>query len=89
MYSLIEGPFIFYAKPNYEYKSKYSMYVGSTRMINHWIGCFVTLFGFLIALSRMRDKIVRVKMWNLWYRMTCRRSKMVKFDEFEKIVEQS
>ena len=89
MYSLLEGPFIFYAKPAYNYKPEYLMYVGSTRLISHWIGCSVTLFGFLIALSRMRDKIVRVKMWNLWYRMTCRRSKMVKFDEFEKIVEQS
>ena len=28
-------------------------------------------------------------MINMWYRATCRQSKMIKFDEFEKIVEQS
>lgn len=54
-----------------------------------WYGFVITLFGFLISLSRLRDKIVRTKVWNIWYQITCRRSKMVKFDQFEKLVEQS
>ena len=49
----------------------------------------LTLFGLLIAISRIRDKIIRAKILNIWYHLTCRRDKMIKFDKFEKLVEQS
>ena len=49
----------------------------------------LTLFGLLIAISRIRDKIIRAKLTNIWYHLTCRRDKMIKFDKFEKLVEQS
>ena len=89
MYSLLEGPFIFYSKPSYVYNQEFSRYVGTTRYITHWFGFCVTFLGFFVAFSRMRDKIVRTKLWNIWYRITCRRRKMVKFQEFEKLVEKS
>ena len=63
--------------------------MGSTNYIDHVFGFLVTLFGLLIALSKIRDKIIRTKIINWWYHLTCRRDKMVKFDEFEKLVEQS
>ena len=92
VYCVMEGPFIYYAKPQYEFKvvnEQYSGYVGATRYIGTYYGSIVTLFGLVIAVSRMRDKIVRAKLLNMWYHVTCRRNKMIKFDEFEKIVEQS
>lgn len=89
VYSLLEGPFIFWSKPQFEYSPSNLVLVGSTRYIETWYGFIVTLFGFFIALSRLRDKIVRTKVWNIWYQATCRRHKMVKFDQFEKLVEQS
>ena len=89
VYSLLEGPFIFWSKPSFQYSAKNLTYVGSTIYIDQWFGFIVTLFGLLIALSRMRDKVVRVKVWNIWYQITCRRYKMVKFAAFEKLVEQS
>ena len=65
------------------------MFVGGTRYLGSWAGSIISFFGFFIALSRTRDKIVRAKLWNMWYRMTCRLHKQTKFDEFEKLVEQS
>lgn len=93
VYCVLEGPFIYYAKPQFKYETfeniDFSGYVGATKYIGTYYGTLITLFGLVIALSRMRDKIVRTKVINMWYHATCRRNKMVKFDEFEKIVEQS
>ena len=90
VYSLLEGPFIFYSKPIYYYeKNSVATYVASTRYIDNFYGFFVTLFGFFIALSRMRDKLIRTKLWNIWHQITCRRGKMVRWNEFERLVEKS
>ena len=92
MYCLLEGPFIYYAKPHFVYKDyieNYSGYVGATNFIDTYYGTCVTLFGFIIALSRMRDRVVLMKLKNMWYHATCRRSKMIKYDEFEKLVEKN
>lgn len=92
MYCLLEGPFIYYAKPHFEYEyvnEKYSGYVGATQFIDTYYGTFVTLFGLVIALSRMRDRVVLMKLKNIWFHATCRRHKMIKFDEFEKLVGES
>ena len=37
----------------------------------------------------MRDKLLRIKFYNMWMTMTCRQSKRVKFDEFDKVVQQT
>ena len=63
--------------------------MGATRYINVWYGSIITIFGLVVALSRLRDNIVRAKMTNIWYQFTCRRRKMIKFDQFEKIVAES
>jgi len=89
VYSLLEGPFIFYAKPQFQYSPNNLVFVASTLFIESWYGFSVTLFGLFIALSRMRDKIVRTKVSNIWYQLTCRRYKMVKFDKFDELVKQS
>lgn len=92
VYCLLEGPFIYYAKPIYTFDAdvgEHGYYVGATRYIEHATGFCVTLFGLFIALSRMRDKLIRARLWNLWFHMTCRREKMIKFDEFDRMVEKS
>ena len=43
----------------------------------------------MVAVSRMRDKLLRVKLYNVWMSLTCRQSKCVKFDEFEKLVQKT
>ena len=65
------------------------MYVGGTKFIDSWYAWLVCLFGFLVALSRMRDRLLRVKLYNMWMRLTCRLSKQVKFDKFEEIVQKT
>ena len=47
------------------------------------------LFGFLMALSRLRDQVLRTKLYNMYMWMTCRKSKAVQLDKFDKIVEQN
>ena len=91
VYCLLEGPFIYYAKPIYTYNADVGngYYVGASRYIEHVFGFSVTLFGFFIAMSRMRDKLIRARLWNLWFHITCRRNKKIKFDEFERLVEKS
>lgn len=49
----------------------------------------VTLFGFFIAIFRMRDSIIRAKIRNIYFRVTCRRSRMIDWIQMEKLVEQS
>ena len=56
---------------------------------DHWYEVITLTFGFVMALSRFRDKLLRAKLYNMYMRLTCRRSQMIKFDEFEKIIEQN
>ena len=47
------------------------------------------LFGFLMAFSRLRDQVLRTKLFNMWMMATCRKDKRVGLAEFDKIVEQN
>jgi len=76
-------------KPSYRYNEETQRYEGKTRFADGWFEFLVCLFGFFMALSRMRDRLLRVKLWNIWMRLTCRRSKMVKFNEFEELIKQT
>ena len=53
VYCLLEGPFIYYSKPRFEYEENvndtYHGYVGATQYIGTYWGTFVTLFGLVIA----------------------------------------
>ena len=89
VYILLEGPFIFYSKPMLYYDSETHVYSGETIYISHWYLCIVTLFGFFVGISRMRDRIVFTKIKNICYSFTCRRHKRVGYVEFDKIVEKS
>ena len=64
---MLEGPFIFYSKPSYVYNDYLNKYVGSTRLIDNFFGFMVTIFGLFIALFRIRDKLIRMKIKNIYY----------------------
>jgi len=87
--AVFSWPICEWTKPSYRYNEEYDKYVGSTSLINSWYGLLASIFGFLVALSRMRDKLLRVKIYNIWMTMTCRQKKKVKFVEFEKIVQKT
>jgi len=89
VYSVLEGPFVLVSKPALKYDEETHLYSGETLYIEKWYACILTLLGLGIALSRMRDKIVFVKIKNIWYQFTCRRHKRVGFVEFDQLVEQS
>ena len=89
VYSVLEGPFIFFSMPELNYEAHKHLYRGKTRYINEWYAFAVTLFGFGIAISRMRDKILFVKLKNIWFHCTCRRHRKTSYEEFDKLVEQS
>ena len=90
--AIFSWPICYLTKPSYRYDAEITpvpMYVGGTRYIHHWYTYLICTFGLLVALSRMRDKLLRVKVYNLWMTLTCRQRKKVKFDEFEKLVQQT
>ena len=78
--AVFSWPICYLTKPSYRYDPDSKNYVGATRYIQAWYTWLVCLFGFLVAVSRMRDKLLRVKLYNTWMALTCRRKKSVKFD---------
>ena len=87
--AIFAWPICYLTKPSYRYYEEVDNYVGATRFIQNWYSWLVCLFGFIVAISRMRDKLLRAKLYNAWMVMTCRRRKCVKFDEFEKLVQET
>ena len=87
--AIFAWPICLVTKPSYRYNDDYELYVGGTKFIQKWYTWLVCLFGFLVALSRLRDRLLRVKFYNMWMRLTCRLNKQVKFDKFEEIVQKA
>ena len=80
LYAIFAWPICLATKPNYRYLAPFRSYVGGTV----WIGAddFINYFyaltllsGALIALSRMRDRLLRQKLSNVFYRTTCQKHK--------------
>ena len=78
-------------KPSYRYEKDADppQFQGKTKYSDHWYEIVTLLFGFLMALSRLRDQVLRTKLYNMYMWMTCRKSKAVQLDKFDKIVEQN
>lgn len=76
-------------KPSYRWEKDASpaQFQGKTKYASNWYEFIILLFGFLMALSRFRDKLLRTKLWNGYMRMTCRADRCVRFEEFEKLIE--
>ena len=49
----------------------------------------MTLFGAVIALSRLRDKLLRYKVKYVWLGMSCQAHKKKEFHHFDRLVEKS
>ena len=86
LFAIAEFPFTYWMKPHYRYIQEHDSYVGGTKFINSWRYWPVTLFGVIIALSRLRDPLLRVKLKDVWYVITCRSHKRDRFNVFEKAV---
>ena len=78
-------------KPSYRYEKDADppQFQGKTKYSDHWYEIVTLLFGFLMALSRLRDQVLRTKLYNMFMWMTCRKNKAVQLDKFDKIVEQN
>ena len=86
LFAIAEFPFTYWMKPHYRYIEEHDSYVGGTKFIDSWHSWVVTLFGVIIALSRLRDPLLRVKLKDVWYVITCRSHKRDRFNVFEKAV---
>ena len=76
-------------KPHYRYVYDHDTYVGGTKFIDSWVAWPVTLFGVVIALSRLRDPLLRKKFENIWFVITCRAYKREDFHKFEERVKKN
>ena len=76
-------------KPHYRYDREKDTYIGGTKYINSWVYWPVTLFGVFIALSRLRDPLLRAKLRNIWYTLTCRAYKRMEFEKFDALVKKN
>ena len=86
LFAIFEFPFTYWMKPHYRYIETHDTYVGGTKFIDSWYFWPVTLFGVIIALSRLRDPLLRVKLKDVWYVMTFRSHKRDRFNVFDKAV---
>lgn len=80
--ALFSWPICYFTKPSYRFDVDKNTYVGGTDFIDKWPTWFITIMGMVMGLSRMRDRLLRVKLYNMWMRATCRLNKQVKFAEF-------
>ena len=72
-------------KPHYRYAEKEDTYIGGTKYIDGWLYWPITLFGVLIAASRLRDPLLRAKFDDMWKVITCRSKKRLSHYEFQEL----
>lgn len=65
-------------KPEYKYNSDLGYYVAGTNYAIKW-RTPICGFGLVMAISRLRDPLIRIKTVNIWMRITCR-SQRIKED---------
>jgi len=59
LYAMFSWPICFITKPTYRYISTLNSYLGGTYYVNNYARGLILLSGLLIALSRMRDRLLR------------------------------
>jgi hypothetical protein len=90
LYAMFSWPTCVVTKPSYRYFATLKSYVGGTVWVGKnkymdnypwWDGIFVAfnsivlLSGFIIAMSRMKDPLLRQKLGNVYYRTTLQKHK--------------
>ena len=58
LYAIFSWPICYVTKPSYRFVSTLNSYIGGTIYVESWFGGLVLLSGFLIAASRMRDRLL-------------------------------
>lgn len=74
LYAMFSWPICLVTKPSYRYIGTLSSYIGGTYFVHTYTKALVLLSGFLIAASRMRDRLLWQKLSNVFKRLTCRKS---------------
>ena len=76
-------------KPSFKYDSEFDGYVGTSKYIEAWYFPFISIFGAIIALSRLRDRLLRYKVHYIWLGLSCQSHRKKPFHHFDKLVEKA
>jgi len=91
LYAMFSWPICLVTKPSYRYLETLNSYVGGTNWVGPatgdtafeslatFLNAIVLLSGFFIAMSRMRDRLLRQKLGNVLARLTGKMSWKQKF----------
>ena len=75
LYAIFSWPICHVTKPSYRYLPTINAVLGGTLYVDNLLEALTLLSGFLIAASRMRDRLLQQKTRNVFMRMTCRKHK--------------
>ena len=71
LFAFLEIATVWATKPSFRFDSTVGGYVGKTKYIEKWYFPPITLFGAIIALSRLRDRLLRYKVYYVWLGLSC------------------
>ena len=63
--------------------------MGGTKFDDNWYNLLVSLFGFFLALSKLRDEYFRIKVYNIFMYITCRRHKCYNYVQLNEYAEKA
>ena len=84
-FALLEIWIVWATKPSFRFDDKEGRYVGNTKFVAEWYFTPITFFGVIIALSRLRDRLLRYKVYHLWLSVTCQSHKKKHFSHLDTI----
>ena len=64
-------------------------YVGNTKYVETWYFSAISVFGVIIALSRLRDRLLRHKLHHIWLSMSCQSHKKEPFYFIDRLYEKT
>ena len=89
LFAVLEIWIVWATQPTFRFDSHRNGYVGSTKYIEEWYFPIITLFGAVIALSRLRDRLLRYKVKYVWLGVSCQAHKKKEFHHLDRLVETS
>ena len=89
LFALLEFWIVWATKPSFRFDSARVQYVGSTKYVEKWYFPVITFFGAIIALSRLRDNLLRYKVKYVLLGLSCQSHKKKEFHYFDRLVEKS
>lgn len=81
LYTVLSWPICYVTKPSYRYYNSINTYMGGTKYISSWGYTIVLWSGFLISLSRLRDRLILTRLKQLL--------RIISFQDAKEIQEQN